>query len=121
MVLNESVLEGSEGAMRLRVDGSIEWEGLRGERISLPVALPSDDEVYVDGYAATQSHFVEGLRTGRRHETDGLDALKTMEVVWASYRSAREGRKMDLLHPENGTLDPNSASRRPRCDDRIHE
>ncbi len=45
-----------------------------------PVALPPDDAVYVDGYAATQRHFIEGLITGAEHETRAADNLKTMDV-----------------------------------------
>jgi D-apiose dehydrogenase len=61
-----------------------------------PVELPPDDQVYVDGYAATQRHFIEGLRSDREHETSAIDNLKTMDVVWAAYRSAADGRTVIL-------------------------
>ncbi len=57
-----------------------------------PVALPPDDVVYVEGYAATQRHFIEGLLSGREHETSAVDNLKTMDVVWAAYQAADERR-----------------------------
>ena len=46
--------------------------------------------------AATQAHFVAGLLRGLEHETSGAETLKTMEVVWAGYRSAEEGRTIEL-------------------------
>ena len=58
------------------------------------MTLPPDDQVYVDGYVATQRHFIEGLLTGTEHETRASDTLKTMDVVWAAYRSAEEGRTL---------------------------
>ena len=56
------------------------------------VALPPDDQVYLEGYVLVQRHFIEGLLTGAEHETRAADNLKTMDVVWAAYRSAEEGR-----------------------------
>ncbi len=78
-------------------DGSLEWTGPDGrrERKTGP-ACPPDDQVYVDGYAATQRHFIEGLLTGAEHETRASDNLKTMDVIWAAYRSAEEGRTVSV-------------------------
>jgi D-apiose dehydrogenase len=92
--LNESVVEGSAGTLRLLTDGSLELIDPTGRRERRPVLLPPDDLVYVDGYAATQRHFIEGLVTGAAHETSGADNLKTMDVVWAAYRSAEQGRTL---------------------------
>jgi D-apiose dehydrogenase len=90
--LNETVAEGSEATLRLLTDGSLELASPHGECERRTVLLPADDEVYIDGYAATQQHFIQGLLTGAEHETRATDNLKTMEVVWAAYRSAEEGR-----------------------------
>jgi D-apiose dehydrogenase len=92
--LNETVAEGTEGTIRLLPDGSLEWISPSGDRERRPVNLPPHDEVYVDGYVATQRHFIAGLITGAEHETRASNALKTMEVVWAAYRSAEEGRTL---------------------------
>jgi predicted dehydrogenase len=89
--LNETVAEGTAGALRVRTDGALEFAGLDGATRRRPVALPPDDRVYLDGYVATQAHFIEGLRQGVEHETRALDTLKTMDVVWAAYRSAETG------------------------------
>jgi predicted dehydrogenase len=90
--LNESVVEGDEATLRLRTDGSIDRVALDGSVERLPVTLPAEDRVYVDGYVATQTHFIAGIRAGTPHETDGRDTLRTMEVLWAGYRSAESGR-----------------------------
>lgn len=94
--LNPTVVEGTEGTIRLLTDGSLERTLLDGRRDRTPVPLPPEDAVYVDGYAATQRHFIDGLRTGAEHETRGPDNLKTMEVIWAAYRSAEEGRTISI-------------------------
>jgi D-apiose dehydrogenase len=92
--LNPTVVEGTDGTVRLLTDGSLEWTGPDGRRERKPVPLPEDDLVYVEGYTATNRHFIEGLLTGAEHETRASDNLKTMDVVWAAYRSAEEGRTL---------------------------
>jgi predicted dehydrogenase len=93
--LNETVVEGTEGTLRLQTDGSIQLVRPTGETERIPVALPSDDQVYINGYVATQAHFIDGLRRNVEHETRGADHLKTMDVVWAAYQSAEQGRVID--------------------------
>jgi D-apiose dehydrogenase len=90
--LNPTVVEGTDGTLRALPDGSLEWTGPDGRRERKPVPLPPDDQVYVEGYAAVHRHFIEGLLTGADHETSAADNLKTMDVIWAAYRSAEEGR-----------------------------
>jgi predicted dehydrogenase len=92
--LNETVAEGTGGALRLLTDGSLEWTSPTGRRERKPVNLPPDDQVYLDAYMATQRHFINGLLTDTEHETRASDTLRTMEVVWAAYRSAEEGRTL---------------------------
>jgi predicted dehydrogenase len=94
--LNQTVAEGTAGTLRLRADGSLEWVSPTGTIEHTPVALPAGDRVYLDGYIATQAHFIDGLRLGTEHETQASDNLKTMDVVWAGYRSAEEGRTIAL-------------------------
>ena len=94
--LNETVVEGTDGSLELQDDGSLRLRDNRGSTRLIDVPLPLFDEVYVDAYARTQSHFIEGLVTGAAHETDGSDTLRTMDVVWAAYRSSEEGRCVPL-------------------------
>jgi predicted dehydrogenase len=94
--LNETVVEGSTGTLKLEVDGSLRRVDLRGHAERRPVPSPPDDEVYVAAFAATQQHFLDGLLHGTPHETDGRDTLRTMDVVWAAYRSADDGTTVSL-------------------------
>ena len=94
--LNPTVVEGTDGTLRLLPDGSLEWTSPGGHRERKPVPLPPDDRVYIDGYAATQRHFIDGLITGAAHETRAADNLKTMDVIWAAYRSAERGRTLTV-------------------------
>jgi predicted dehydrogenase len=94
--LNETVVEGTSGSLRLLPDGSLEWTSPTGRTERKDVPLPPDDRVYVEGYAATQRHFVQGLLQDMEHETRATDTLRTMDVVWTAYRSAEEGRTLDV-------------------------
>jgi predicted dehydrogenase len=94
--LNETVVEGSDATLRLMPDGSLELVFADGRSERRPVDLPPNDQVYMDGYVATQRHFIHGLSSGESHETSARDNLKTMDVVWASYVSAEEGRGVSL-------------------------
>jgi predicted dehydrogenase len=95
--LNATTVEGTAGAIRLRADGSLLRVDLDGRAERLPVALPdSDAEVYLQAYVAVQRGFIEAIRSGRPHETDGRDTLCTMDVLWAAYRAAAEGRTVPI-------------------------
>jgi D-apiose dehydrogenase len=92
--LNETAVEGTLATLRLLPDGCLELITPTGQRERRPVALPADDQVYVEGYVATQRHFIEGLLNDTEHETRATDTLRTMDVVWTAYRSAAEGRTL---------------------------
>jgi predicted dehydrogenase len=94
--LNETAAEGTGGTLKVLSDGSIEWTSPGGRREHRPVPMPPDDQVYVEGYAATQRHFLQGLLTGSEHETRATDTLRTMDVVWTAYRAAEEGRTLPV-------------------------
>ena len=96
--LNETVIEGTAGALRLLADGSLRMDYSDGRSEQIDVTLPADDrEIYLDGYILTQRHFLRGLRDRTSaYETSGPETLKTMDVIWAGYQSAEEGRVMAL-------------------------
>lgn len=94
--LNETVVEGDRATLRLKPEGSLERVDPSGRAEVMAVALPPAERIYLDGYAATQAHFIEGLLTGRPHETGGRETLRTMEVIWAGYRSAETGQVVRL-------------------------
>ncbi len=96
--LNDSVVEGTTGVVRVSLDGTLQWTSLDGPTRTIAVALPPADRVYVQGYHATQEHFITGIRDGTQHETSGAETLKTMDVVWAAYRAAETGTTLRLDH-----------------------
>jgi predicted dehydrogenase len=49
-----------------------------------------------DSVRATQEHLLECLRSGQSSESDGRDYLKTVEAVFACYRSAETGQAIAL-------------------------
>ena len=94
--LNETIVEGTAGTLQLLTDGPLEWIGPTERRERKPVILPPDDQVYIDGYVATQQHFVSGLIASAEHETQATDTLRTLDVVWTAYRSAEVGRTLTV-------------------------
>ena len=94
--LNETVVEGTEATLRLLRTGSLQLERLDGQRETRPVPLPPDDQVYLEGYLKAQSHFIAHLLDDRPLESSGRDNLRTMDVIWAAYRSAEAGRTVNL-------------------------
>lgn len=86
--LNETVLEGTTGALELQTDGQLRHLDHFGRSRIVPVRLPADELVYLDGYRATQEHFINGLLDDAPHETSARDVLRSMEVIWAAYEAA---------------------------------
>ncbi len=94
--INETVVEGTTGALKLQTDGSLLLVRNNGVQQRIEVELPAQNEVYVQGYLLTQTHFIDGLIDGTEHETRGTDALRTMDVIWTGYLSAEEGKTLDV-------------------------
>lgn len=84
-------IEGTEGTVLLEVDGSLTLyiEGDQQEW-NFPI------DTIPQGFVAAQKHFVECLSSGQMPETSGSDTLKTMELVFAAYQSAEDGRTIAL-------------------------
>ncbi|MDR3632947.1 MAG: Gfo/Idh/MocA family oxidoreductase [Isosphaeraceae bacterium] len=95
--LNDTAVSGTDGALRLQTDGSLLFVGLDGRTERRRVELPPEEDVYLQGYVATQAHFLEGLVHGREHETQATDNLRTMEAVWAAYQSIEDGRAVTFF------------------------
>jgi predicted dehydrogenase len=57
-------------------------------------------EDVVDSFARLQAHFVECIRTGMTPLTHGEDNLRTLELVFAVYRSAEEDRAIQISSRE---------------------
>jgi predicted dehydrogenase len=58
--------------------------------------FPSPDEDWMRGYPQEMEDFVEAVREGREPLSGALLAHETVEVIYAAYVSAQEGRRVDL-------------------------
>jgi predicted dehydrogenase len=71
-----------------------EWvdqgEASDGSRAPLAISPTSHVPLYAD--------FVAAIREGRTPAIDGVEALRSVELIQAIYRSARTGRRMRLSH-----------------------
>jgi predicted dehydrogenase len=92
--LHDTWVEGSRGTLRTTSDGQLELSPVGESRRVLPVVI--DPDPMVEGYANTQTHFLECLISGQRFATDGPDTLRTMEIIEAGYRSAALGQPVKL-------------------------
>jgi predicted dehydrogenase len=58
--------------------------------------FPSPDEDWMRGYPQEMADFVAAAREGREPLSGALLARETVEVIYAAYVSADEGRRVDL-------------------------
>jgi predicted dehydrogenase len=58
--------------------------------------FPSPDEDWMRGYPQEMADFVDAVREEREPLSGALLARETVEVIYAAYVSAEEGRRMDL-------------------------
>ena len=75
------------------------------------------DALAENGYPQELAHFLRAFREGRVPEESGDDGLAVLEVLYAAYASAREGRTLALPFQPEGVryavdlwLDPGAAS-----------
>jgi predicted dehydrogenase len=61
--------------------------------------FPSPDEDWMRGYPQEMADFVDAVREGREPLSGALLARETVEVIYAAYVSAEEGRRVDLPRP----------------------
>ncbi len=80
-------VDGSEGTLVLRCDGSM---GLYRDATSETCTFP--DDAVASSRTAAQQHFVDALVSGKAFETDAADYVKTMALVYGAYVAAQENR-----------------------------
>jgi D-apiose dehydrogenase len=88
-------IEGSAGTLELTPDWRLVVDTV--ERYE-SLAFSGDTQ---EGYNGLQEHFADCLRTGVPAETNGLDNLRTMELAFGAYHSAKHMcvyRTRDDLH-----------------------
>ncbi|HEX9900342.1 MAG TPA: Gfo/Idh/MocA family oxidoreductase [Candidatus Methylomirabilis sp.] len=81
------VVEGTGGSLFLNDDGRLTLSGASGRIERIPV---DTTDSYVRMYWGAINHFAECLRSGAPFQTNGPDNLKTLEIAFRAYESARE-------------------------------
>ncbi|HWT35792.1 MAG TPA: Gfo/Idh/MocA family oxidoreductase [Paraburkholderia sp.] len=98
-------VDGSSGTLRLMADYQLQIHAETGTEVrdAKPFALPwmsSPWEAIQGSVLNIQSHWIDCLRSGREPATSGRDNLRTLALVEATYRSAYEGRSVDVRELE---------------------
>ena len=81
------VVEGTRGSLFLNDDGRLTLSEASGRIERIPV---DTTDSYVGMYWGAINHFAECLRSGAPFQTDGPDNLRTLEVAFRAYESARK-------------------------------
>jgi D-apiose dehydrogenase len=93
--MNSLLIEGERAMLRLSPDGRLLLTEYGQPEVPHPFPIP------VEGYRgdsvrATQEHLIGCLRSGQPSESEGRDYLKTVQAVFACYRSAETGQAVPL-------------------------
>jgi predicted dehydrogenase len=90
------VVEGTGGSLFLDGEGRLALHRDDGRIERIPV---NTADSYVGMYRGAIRHFAECLRTGTPFQTDGRDNLKTLEIAFRAYDSARENSVIRMGEP----------------------
>jgi predicted dehydrogenase len=98
-ISEELIIEGDRGKIRLARDGRI-WIDQYGD-----AERPHEFSVPSEGYRgdsvrAAQRHFLSCLQTNEGCESEGLEYLKTVAVVFACYESAATGQAVSISNAQ---------------------
>jgi predicted dehydrogenase len=79
-------------------DGAVWGDEYISEKVETRAGwqYPSPDEDWMRGYPQEMADFVTAVREGREPLSGALLARETVEVIYAAYVSAEEGRRIDL-------------------------
>ena len=109
LTMGEMTVEGSHGTLFLNGDGGLSFLPLGGEMREVPYDWENRG-FGGDCVAALQAHAADHLLRGGAVENAGEDYLRNIEIEEAVYRSAAEGRRIELdqglesLRPNATTL-----------------
>ncbi|MBT7098138.1 Gfo/Idh/MocA family oxidoreductase, partial [Candidatus Poribacteria bacterium] len=90
---NETIIDGSEGSLRLSIREDTAYLKKIGEADWTEIV---PDRSKAHGVAGELTHFVECIESGGTPLVDGRAGRHAVEVVLASYRSAKTHAKIDL-------------------------
>jgi len=97
LTFGESLIDGTEGSIRLYADGSITLKPLGKKEVKQDYEFRaiefSGDCVYI-----TQKHFIDCMNSGEEFEPNGNDYLRSLAVQEAVYRSAGSGLPEEVAY-----------------------
>lgn len=103
-------LIGTEGVLQVDLlqDNGIRTYSEKGAEGLYPGWQRPDFEwLWSNGYPQEMSEFARAARAGRAPSESALDGLKVLEIMWAAYASAAEGRVIELPYrPPEGYTNP---------------
>lgn len=93
--MNGLTIEGDAGTLRVSPDGRM-WLAEHGRSEQEHLFWASNAGYKGDSVFATQEHLLSCRRSGQPSKSDGRDYLKTVQAVFACYRSAETGQAIAL-------------------------
>ncbi len=88
-----TIIDGSKGSMRLDMDTGNVYHKLMGEKEWTENIPPNKG---IDAVVAEIQHFVDCINEGKKCIVDGREGRKAVEIVLATYKSAKERSKVVL-------------------------
>jgi len=88
-----TLIDGSKGSMNLDMDSGNVYHKLMGEKDWTENIPPNKG---IDGVVAELQHFVDCINEGKKCIVDGREGRKAVEIVLATYKSAKEKSKIVL-------------------------
>ncbi|MFD0670633.1 Gfo/Idh/MocA family protein [Cohnella sp. GCM10027633] len=86
--LEQLVIDGSEGSLKLYTDGRLTFVGKDGA--SEEELLPPHELDHEESHYRLQSHFIDSLRSGAPFQTGGADNVETLRLAFGVYESAEK-------------------------------
>ncbi len=108
--LKRIAVHGSHGSAVLEEDRLVQWEFAKplavDRAVQAELSQPSasgggaadPQAISHAGHAAQIREMVQAIRNGAALSIDGAEARRSVEVILAAYRSARTGRRVQLMH-----------------------
>jgi UDP-N-acetylglucosamine 3-dehydrogenase len=88
-----TIIDGSKGSMNLDMNSGNVYHRLIGEKEWAESVPPNKGD---SGVVRELQYFVDCIRDGKKPMSDGRDGRNAIEIVLATYKSAKEGTKVSL-------------------------
>ena len=88
-----TIVDGTKGSMNMDMATNNVYTRLMGEKEWTENIPPNKGE---NGVVNELQHFVDSIAAGKKPMSDGRDGLKAVEIILATYKSAKENTKVLL-------------------------